>query len=185
MTEPPRNDSAPDRTPAPAFPRWLGLTLVALLSLQLVLGYLQGALLHRQQSELHALRTDLQDLTEAIEQSQGSMDGNPDQGEAWRPAGPAARNRPRPYTKAGWMVLDGDEDDRARKETRQSQESARKAVDDAKKAQQQVSIVENARKAETREKIDAAQGNWQKWSLIALGFVALALIVRAWIQRRG
>ena len=55
----------------------------------------------------------------------------------------------------------------------------------AKKAQQQVSITENARKAETREKIDAAQGNWQKWSLIALGVVALALIIRAWIQRRG
>ena len=183
MTEPIRNDSAPDRPPV--FPRWLGLTVVALLSAQLVLGYVQGALLHRQQAELNSLRSDLQDLTEAIEQGQGSMDGDPDGGEAGRPAAPAARKRPGSYARAGWMVLDGDEDERARKETRQSQESARKAVDDAKKAQQQVSITENARKAETREKIDAAQGNWQKWSLIALGVVALALIIRAWIQRRG
>lgn len=192
MTEPLRPESVPDR---PLPPRWLGIAVVLLLSLQLALGYVQGALLHRQQAELHSLRTDLQDLTEAIEQNHGALEGDTGDPEVWRPtryarhAHHARYDAPRRPAKqppvVARAVLDGDEDDRIKKELDQSKESAKKAVQDARKAQEQVSFAENARKAEARQQVDAAHGQWQKWSLIALGVVALALVARAWIRRRA
>lgn len=192
MTEPLRPESVPDR---PLLPRWLGIAVVLLLSLQLALGYVQGALLHRQQAELHSLRTDLQDLTEAIEQNHGALEGDTGDPEVWRPTRYARHARharydaPRRPAKqppvVARAVLDGDEDDRIKKELDQSKESAKKAVQDARKAQEQVSFAENARKAEARQQVDAAHGQWQKWSLIALGVVALALVARAWIRRRA
>jgi hypothetical protein len=168
-------------------PRWLGITVVLLLSLQLLLGYVQGALLHRQQAELHSLRTDLQDLTEAIEQNQGALDGDGGDHGVWRPARRQESKRPakKPPMEMARAVLDGDEEDRIKKELDQSKESAKKAVQDARKAQEQVSIAENVRKVEARQQVDAAQNQWQKWSLVALGVVALALLARAWIRRRA
>lgn len=181
MTEPLR----PERVPDAPFPRWLGIAVVVLLSLQLALGYVQGALLHRQQAELHSLHTDLQDLTEAIDQTHGAADDDADNGGTWRPA---MVHRPAPPPRMAKAVLDGDEEDRIRKEQEKSAESARKAINDARKAQSQLSVAENARRVEeaaTQKKIGAAQDQWQKWALVALGLGALGLAARAWIRRRA
>ncbi len=83
------------------------------------------------------------------------------------------------------FVLDGDEDDRARKEVQQSADSARKAVADARKTEKQLSIAENIRKAEEQQRIDAAQNRWQTWALAALGLVVLGFLARGWIRNRG
>lgn len=185
MTEPIPTDRAPEQRPAPLFPQWLGVAVVVLLTLQLGLGYVQGALLHRQQAELHSLRTDLQDLTEALEQSHGAAD-NGTGSEDWRPASRRARRGP--YVLAARTVLDGDEEDRIRKEQEKSAESARKAINDARKAQGQLSVAENAHKAEaaaTQKRVDTAQDQWQKWVFIALGLGVLGLAARAWIRRNA
>lgn len=182
MTQPPSPNGAPDTRPV-LFPRWLGLAIVVLLSLQLGLGYVQGMLLHRQQEEIRSLRSDIQDLAEAIDQGQGAMDGGASDGEPWKLS--RGRHRAAPRLLAVRHVLDADEDDRARKELQQSTDSARKAVADARKAEKQISISENIRKAEEQKRIDAAQSQWQKWALAALGLVVLGFLARGWIRNRG
>lgn len=168
------------------FPKGLGIAIVVLLSLQLGLGYVQGSLLHRQQDQLSAIRADLQDLAEAVALGQGAMDAEPGDGEPWRPAAPRATRPPaRRYALATLAVLGGDEEDRARKEVQQSRDTARKGVEEARKAQQQLSVEEAIRKAETRQQTDAAQSQWLKWSMVAVGAVALGLLARAWLRRRG
>lgn len=183
MTEPSRPANAPDNRPAVLFPKWLGLAIVVLLSLQLGLGYVQGALLHRQQEEIRSLRADIQELAEAIDQGQGAMDGGQADGEVWRFS--RGRSPSRPRLLAARRVLDGDEDDRARKEVQQSTDSARKAVSDARKAEKQLSITENMRKADEQQRINAAQNQWQKWALAALGLAVLGFLARGWIRNRG
>ncbi len=183
MTEPSRPETVPAPRPVALFPRWLGAAIVILLSLQLALGYLQGALLHRQQEELRSLRADIQDLAEAIDQGQGAFDGGHDPGDPWRRSHGRGRAGTRPVPAR--FVLDGDEDDRARKEVQQSADSARKAVADARKAEKQLSIAENIRKAEEQQRIEAAQNRWQKWALAALGLVVLGFLARGWIRNRG
>lgn len=181
---PPRTD--PGRPIVVLFPKGLGIAVVVLLSMQLALGYVQGSLLHRQQDQLAAIRTDLQDLAEAVALGQGAMDADLGDGEAWRPAAPRGDRPPvRRYALARLAVLGGDEEDRARKEVQQSRDTARKGVEEARKAQQQLSVEEAIRKAETRQKTDAAQSQWMKWSMVAVGVVALGLLARAWMRRRG
>jgi hypothetical protein len=178
-------ESTPSAAPqAVLFPRWLGLAIVVLLSLQLALGYVQGALLNRQKEELRALRSDLQDLAEAVEQSHGASAGDPEAGEVWRPLALRRPGKPA-HAVVARTVLDVDEDERARKELQQSLDSGKKAVADSRKAQEQVSITENARKAEVRKDIDKAENHWLKGSLLALGLVTLGLLARAWFRRRG
>lgn len=185
MTEPTRPDGAPDNRPAVLFPKGLGLAIVVLLTLQLALGYVQGALLHRQQEELRSLRADIQELAEAIDQGQGAMDGGQGEGEPWRRSRSRARQRTPARLLAARHVLDGDEDDRARKELQQSTDSARKAVNDARKAEKQLSITENIRKADEQQRLNAAQNQWQKWALAALGLAVLGFLARGWIRNRG
>ncbi len=176
----PRTPAPP---PAPGLPRGLAAAGVILLTLQLALGYLQGGLLHRQHGELQSLRADLQDLTEALEQSQGSGGGTVG-GERWsftrRTPGPGPR-----YRAAGMAVLGSDDDERAQKELQQSRDSAKKAVQEGRKAQEQLSITENARKADEKARMDSAQNQWQRWSLAGAGLVVLAFVLRGWWRRRG
>jgi hypothetical protein len=164
--------------------------VVVLLSLQLGLGYLQGALLHRQHVELMSLRADIQDLAEALDQDSNSSEAGDSRG--WRPGRRSLPGHSAPsFQKSGLLVLDPGVDDedkfeeKTRKEMKEVQESNKKAVADARKVQSQLSISENARKAEEKAKMDAAQSQWQKWSMVALGVVALAFVLRAWWRRRG
>lgn len=178
----------PDSSSRPAtsgFPRGLAAAVVLLLVLQLGLGYLQGGLLHRQHAELQSLRADLQDLVDALEQSQGAVGGTVGEGEGWAFTR-TARLRPAPrYAKAGFAVLGSEEEEKTMKELRENKEAAKKAIQDSRKAQEQISYSENARKAEQKAKIESAQNDWQKWSLAGLALVVLAFLVRGWLRRRG
>jgi hypothetical protein len=161
--------------------------VVVLLVLQLGLGYLQGALLHRQHAELQSMRTDIQDLVDALEQSQGTLGGAVGEEEGWSfTRTPPQVRRPAPrWAKTRFAVLGIEEEEKALKELQASRDSGKKAVQDSRKAQQQISITENAKKAEEKAKIESVQNDWQKWSLAGLGLVVLAFILRAWWRRRG
>ena len=157
--------------------RW---TIPALLALQLAMLWIQGAQVHRQNQVLQALREDIQLLTESIESSQGPASYEGDEGAV--PAGFLPRPAP-PKTAAVLGVQE--EQDAATKELQATRESAQKAVKDAREARSQLSWEENARKAEEAKKVQAATSTWQRWVYGALALVALALVARAVIQRRG
>ena len=175
---------------APVFPRGLAWAVVLLLSLQLGLGYLQGALLHRQHAELQSLRADIQDLAEALDQ--GSTGSEAGESRGWRPGRHPIVGHPGPrFQKTGLVVLDPGVDDEDKqqektlKEMKEVQESNKKAVQDARKVQSQLSITENARKAEEKARMEAADNEWKKWSLAGLAVVVVAFGLRAWWRRRG
>ncbi|MBI4912117.1 MAG: hypothetical protein HY823_05225 [Acidobacteria bacterium] len=175
-------DQKPTPSPPapPGLPPWIGRAIVALLALQLGLGYVQGMLLHRQQSELQAIRGDLQDLADLVEQGQGGTWESSGSRDGWAPA-----SRREEAPRSARAVLESEEDGRARKEVQDAQKDARKAVQDARKAQEQLSLEENAKKAQQKAKIEEAQSQWLTWSLAAVAAVALALGLRGWWRRRG
>lgn len=78
-----------------------------------------------------------------------------------------------------------DEVQNAQKELEASKESAKKAVEEARETQQKLSIQENARKADEQAKINKAQNASGKWMLLGLAIVLGAVIVRAYLRRRG
>ncbi len=157
--------------------RW---TIPTFLALQLGLLWIQGAQLHRQNQVLLALREDIQALTESMEASQ-SPAASEEEGAAV-PAGFLPRSQP-PKKVAVLGVQE--EQDATTKELQASRESAQKAVKDAREAQSKVSWEENARKADETKKVQAATRSWQRWAWAATGLVALALVARAILRRRG
>ena len=157
--------------------RW---TIPAFLALQLGLLWLQGAQLHRQNQVLQGLREDIQSLTESLENSQGAASS--DEEAAAVPAN--FWNEPVPQKKVAVLGAE-EEQESAAKELKASKDSAQKAVKDAREAQSKVSIEENARKAEETSKVQAATNTWQRWVWGALALVAVALMARSVIRRRG
>ena len=77
------------------------------------------------------------------------------------------------------------EEDQAQKDLQAAKASALKAVDDARKVQSQLSIEENIHKAEAKARVEESENAWQKWLWIALGAGMVAMVVRAWLRRRG
>lgn len=177
-------------TPPPQAPqRWLGPGVVALLALQLGLLWIQGVQLNRQHHDLVDLRGDLQSLAESLDQSQA-----PDSEEEAQPYVPGrhhAEVRPRwrrvrqeskPEAKP-----EGEQDPAlqgAQKDLKDAQDSAQKAVKDARKAQSQLSLSENARKAEEKAKVQEARASWEIWAGLAAVVVIGALLVRGWLRAR-
>ena len=157
--------------------RW---TIPTFLALQLGLLWIQGAQLHRQNQVLQALREDIQSLSESIDNSQSPASYEDDSVAV--PAGFLPKPVP-PKTAAVLGVQE--EQDATAKELQASRESAQKAVKDAREVRSQISWEENARKAEEAKKVQAATSTWQRWVYGALALVALALVARAVIQRRG
>lgn len=158
--------------------RW---TIPALLALQLVMLWIQGAQLHRQGQVLQALREDIQLLTESIENSQAPASYEDDGA-----AVPASfLPKQTPPRKSAVVLGVQEEQEAASKDLQASRESAQKAVKDAREAQSKLSLEENARKAEEGKKVQAATTAWQRWVYGALALLALALVARAVIQRRG
>ncbi|WP_257309125.1 hypothetical protein [Geothrix fuzhouensis] len=157
--------------------RW---TIPSLLVLQLLMLWLQGAQLHRQNQVLQGLREDIQALTESLDNSQGPVSDSDD-----TEAVPAS-TPPKLQPHAHVAVLGiQEEQDAAVKDLQASRESAQKAVKDARETQSKISIEENARKAEETRKVQAATSSWTNWAWAATGLVALALVARSWIRRRG
>lgn len=156
--------------------RW---TIPTFLALQLGLLWIQGAQLHRQNQVLQALREDIQVLTESIDNGQSSA-SNEDDGSIV-PAG----FLPSPPPKKVAVLGVQEEQDAATKEIQASRESAQKAVKEAREVQSKLSIEENVRKAEEAKKVQAATTSWQRWVWAAIALVALALVARSVMNRRG
>lgn len=157
--------------------RW---TIPTFLALQLGLLWIQGAQLHRQNQVLLALREDIQALTESIDNGQ-SPASNEDDGSIV-PAG--FLPIPPPPKKVAVLGVQ-EEQDAATKEIQASRDSAQKAVKEAREAQSKLSIEENIRKAGEAKKVQAATTSWQRWVWAAIALVALALVARSVMNRRG
>jgi hypothetical protein len=157
-------------------PRTLLAILTTVATLQLALLWVQGAQLYRQQETLQALRLDVQELAEIIDQgnAQGTDPGS------WTPS----RNRGAHRRGFRATALQDEEAERTRKELDASRESAQKATRDAAEAQKKLSISEAARRADEKAKVEAAKDEWVRWVWGALGVIALAIFLRAWLRRR-
>lgn len=170
-------------TNTPAVPNpWLGRAVVVLLCAQLGLSWVQGRLLQRQHQDLQDLRGEIRFLTESIEQ--GSDDNSPTETEL-APARHPRRLAARGIQRVASISMQEEAPDPAAKELEAAKASAEKAVKDAREVQGKLSLEENARKAEEKAKIQAVQGSTTKWYLLALGAGLVALVVRAWLRRRG
>lgn len=168
----------PHQPPAP--PRWIPGGLAVILVAQLGLLWLQGLQLNRQHHDLMGLRDDLQTLAENLEHSHDALQ---EEGEAFAPARGARQPRPR-YLRVGQQEDKGEAQDPAAKELQAARESAQKAVKEGRKANSQLSITENIKKAEEKAKIKEARSAWETWALVA-GAVALgALLLRGWLKAR-
>ena len=154
--------------------RWM---IPTFLALQLGLLWIQGAQLHRQNLLLQGLREDFQALADTLESSQ-FQDGQDDTQAA--PAGHRQTSVPLRIAARGA----GEEPDAAAKELKASQDSAQKAVKDAREVQSKLSLEENSRKADEQRKANAATSSWRTWA-IALSGAALLLLARVALRRRG
>ena len=154
-----------------------------LLALQLGMLWIQGAQLHRQNQLLRALRSDVQDLAD-------SLDNGPDQADPQDGSDvlPLHRLHTQPHLqRVALHTFQTDPDaasKEAEKELEASRDSARKAVKEAREDQSKLSFADNARKAEEAQKLQGATNAWHRWSLAALGVLCLAWLIRAWLRRR-
>ncbi|HJV89067.1 MAG TPA: hypothetical protein VJ623_02075 [Holophagaceae bacterium] len=152
------------------------LTVVSILQLGLL--WIQGAQLYRQQESLQSLRLDIQELADVIDSGNGQ--GGGEEGN-WTPSRDHARGGHHRFRR---IALQDEETAKELKDSRESQEAAKKAVKDAREVQQKLSISEAAKRAEEQEKIKAAEYEWTRWVWIGLGVVVLSLLLRAWLRRR-
>ena len=192
-------------SPQSGQPVWIPAALVAVLAAQVGLLWLHGGLLNRQHGQIQAMRQDIQDLTEALDgnltgQGSGTQDGN------FQPAGAKVpiqgprhqqhlfrRTQMQRTSNSGnvkFVLQDkqdsapADDQEQGRKEMQDARDSAKKAADRSYKAQQQLSISENIRKAEEKKKIEAATSNFLPivYGAMALGLVAF-ILGRMWRAR--
>ncbi len=175
-------------------PLWPSVALVAVLGAQVCLLWLHGGLLNRQHGDIQAMRQDIQELTEALDNNSYDQGAAPEEG-SFKPA--AARSH-RPATRgtriqrAHLLVLQDNQDnapdkqDPTMKETQEARDSAKKAVADARDIRQKLSIEENARKADEKKKVEAATSSITPLIYWAMGIALLAFIVgRVWRARAG
>ncbi len=166
---------------------WLGPVVVTLLAAQLGLTWLQGGLLHRQHLDIQGLREEVQGLAESLDQG---TSGAPEEEGGLVPARGKRLHRNPPRIVPAAHISPQEEppdsaDQAAKKDLEASQQSAQKAVKEAREVQQKLSIQENIRKADEKAKVDGALNSWQKWLWIGLGAGLLALALRSWLRRRG
>ena len=156
--------------------RWM---IPTFLALQLGLLWIQGAQIHRQNLLLQGLREDLQALADSLDNGQGAD---------WQDEAQAVpavqRQAPNPPPQRIAVLAAEEEKDAAAKELKSSQDSAQKAVKDAREVQSKLSLEENSRKADEQRKANAATSSWRTWA-IALSGAALLLLARVALRRRG
>jgi hypothetical protein len=182
-------------------PGWIQSALVAVLAAQVGLLWLHGGLLNRQHGELQAMRQDIQDLSEALDNSASDHAQAPEEGN-FRPASHGQRPKrlshkrsqhPRLQTVShvDFILQDTQENapenqDAMMKELQKSRDSGKKAVADAYGKQQKVSIEYNIQKAEEKKKIEAATSSFYPLVYWAMGLGLLAFIGgRVWRARAG
>ncbi len=184
------NENPPSST---LLPRWFAVAIAAILALQLTMNWIHGALLNRQHQDLVALREDIQDLTESLE-ANASTESN-QESEALVPLHSRSRSRHHRLQRVAFTRLqeetpkkpqeDTPQQDPAAKELEDARKSAREAVEKARDTQSKLSIEENYRKAEEKKKLQSAEDTWMKWAGAGLVITFLALVIRAWLRRRG
>lgn len=163
----------------------LSWSIPLLLVLQLGMLWIQGAQLHQQNRLLRALRGDIQDLADSLDQGQ-VPEAPPQDG---RDSLPLRQPLPAPgrVQRVSLRTFQADPDtadQEARRDLEASRASARKAVQEAREDQSKLSIADNARRAEEARKSKGALDAWQRASLAALGILVLAWLLRAWFRRR-
>jgi hypothetical protein len=170
-----------DPAQPPRLPSWLAPAVVVMMGVQLALTWLHGSLLYRQHEDLLALREDVQVLADSMEQGT-SQDDAEEEGLA-----PARHRQIRrlQVRRVAMLQREPTEEEQAKKDLENTKLSAQKAVSEAREVQAKLSIEENIRKADEKAKVDAAENAWQKWLWAALGAGMLAVVVRAWLRRRG
>ena len=159
-------------------PAWFMGGVLALLALLVGLTWINGAMLNRQQHQLVAMREEIQGLAEGIEQ--GLSEGDVESSLA--PVAVPRRVHARHFLR---VQQQEDGSDQGMKDLKESRDSAKKAVQEARDVQRKVSFEENARLADEKAKLDAAEHHWRPWLYLAVGLGVLAMLVRAWIRRRG
>jgi len=141
---------------------------------QLGLLWVQGRLLDRQHRDLVALCEEVQILSEILDEafvpSEGTEGMAPLRGVSGQAQG-LQRVRQDP--------------DPAAQELEASRRSARSAVEQAREAQQKLSIEANARKAEAAAQVRRAERKGRTWLWVALSVGLIAFVVRAWLRGRG
>ena len=155
--------------------RWFPTITVVLLCAQLVLLWLHGSLLNNQRSDIASLRYEIRELAALINETLTIEDG-----EYTTPAtGTKPRTEPH-HLKLATMQQDGDS---IRNDLEKPRESARDAVRQAREAQEQASLTENAKKAEEKAKAKKERQPWPRW----VGIVIAAMIGAAtgvWLRNR-
>lgn len=156
-------------------PTWVMGGILVLLAVLVGLTWLNGALLNRQHHELMAMREDVQNLSDSLEQA---LSG----GETESGLTPSSLSRRSHRLQR--VKLQDEDSDRAMKDLKESRDSASKAVGQARDVQRKVSIEENARLADQQAKREAAERWWRPWLYGAVLIACLAFVLRAWIRRR-
>ncbi len=194
-------------TPPPRQPLWPQAALVAVLTAQVGLLWLFGGLLNRQHGEIQAMRQDIQELTEALDNGSFEQGQAPEEGRFQpassspldplnhRPHRPHRRHHRRRHLQATsnlHVVLQDKQDnapdkqDPTMKEMQEVRDSSKKAVADARDIRQKLSIDENIRKADEKKKVEAATKSFYPIIYWAMGIgLAAFLIGRVWRARAG
>ncbi len=189
-----------NESPEPRQSGWIQSALVLVLAAQVALLWLHGGLLNRQHTELQAMRLDIQDLTEALDNSANDRTQTPEEG-SYRPIAsdphPTMANRHhqharlQPVTHIKLILQDTQDNapegqDPTMKDLQKTRDSQKKAVADARDIRQKLSIEENARIADEKKKVEAATNSFYPIVYWAMGIGLLAFIVgRVWRARAG
>ncbi|BDU77641.1 hypothetical protein [Mesoterricola sediminis] len=166
--------------PRTGLPTWLGGTLLVLLGFQVGLLWMQGSLLERQHGDLVAMRQDIQDLAESLDQLTGAYDGSEDGTARPSSAAPAGR---RPLVRV--RLQEQDKDSNVPKDIADQRQAERDALAKAREVQSRLSLEENARKAEEKARREAEGRRYRPlvWGGVIVALAALFL--RSWLRNRG
>jgi hypothetical protein len=169
--------------PTPIAPRRFALAIVALLTAQLGLLWMQGSMLERQHGDLQSLRQDVQDLSENLEQFEGSFDQGASDSFV-QPSAHRLRGHRRGRALRVRLEQPSEGDEGVKKQLEESKKSQREQVDKAYELKAKLSLAENARIAEEKAKLEAAAHPTRRLASIAMAVVLGVLIVGFWLKRR-
>lgn len=165
----------------PAVPRWILGAVLTLLTLQVGLLWLHGAMLERQHADLAALREDVQDLSDSLDEFQGTFDDTGSGGLS--PSRQRIRHRPSRLVRA--RMQEQDPEEAQKKQIEEQRKAEKEAVAKARDLREKVSFEENARKAEEKAKVEKAVTPWRNMVAAGVAVALFALLLRAWARRRG
>lgn len=165
--------------PSRSLPRWLAPAVVVLLGLQVALLYVQGAQLHQHRGELRALREDVQDLTEALDEAVYAEESSYRRSHHQRILPKRLPSKGGAFQR---VILEEDPEPAA-KELEASRKENQKAVEKAQDTKEKLSLESNAKKAEEKAKVEAEKHKWGRYAGLGLGLALLGLVIRSLLRR--